>query len=363
MSEKMKVVAFVLLAGFVGACGGDGGEYDQIACAITSPADGMITGGEMDVTVAVSGPVVKVELLTDGRTAAERTVVPGTDSVTLTWTTSEAPDGPVSLVARALAEGGIETRSEPVAVEIDNTEPKVFIGAEMTRMNVVAGEVEVPLVVDEANLASIRVIDRESQQELLSSQEVVTRFTWDTTGFEDGIHHLTVQVVDTAGNTGRIDDFPVVVANAGEEVEFSFIGNSEIFIPENWPQVEIHLRASATSQPGVSRIISWLTWDGAAGWTLTYDLGQGLCPHHGINYTSQESDSGEIIIDLKRTDLPPEIVSLFPAADQDSSVFPHNTDPRTFGAFFGHVVPHSPDEHVNETLPVEIHFVFFYDQD
>lgn len=364
MSEKMKVVAFILLAGFTGVCagcGGDGGQYDQIACAILSPADGVIVGGEMDVTVAVSGPVAKVQLLTDGRNVAEQTVVSGSDTVTLTWTTSEGPDGPVSLVARALADGGIESRSEPVAIELDNTEPNVFFGAAMTRMSVVAGEIEVPLVVDEANLVSIRVVDRESQQELLSSQDVVTSFTWDTTGYTDGIHYLTLQAVDTAGNTGRIDDFPVVVANTGEEVEIQWIGNSEIFIPENWQQVEYHLRASATSQPGISRVLSWLTWDGTAGWTLNYDLGQGLCPHHGINYTSQQSDSGEIVIDLSRADLPPEIVSQFPTADQDSSLFPHNTDPRTFGAFFGHIVPLSPDEHINETLTVEIRFVFFYE--
>jgi hypothetical protein len=74
MSDKMKVVAFILLAGFIGACGGDGGQYDQIACTILSPADGFITGGEMDVTVAVSGPVAKVQLLTDGRNVAERAV-------------------------------------------------------------------------------------------------------------------------------------------------------------------------------------------------------------------------------------------------------------------------------------------------
>jgi hypothetical protein len=208
MSDKMKVVAFILLAGFIGACGGDGGQYDQIACTILSPADGVIVGGEMDVTVAVSGPVAKVQLLTDGRNVAERAVAPGSDSVTITWTTSEAPDGPVSLVARAMMDGGIESRSEPVTVELDNTEPRVFFGAAMTRMSVVAGETEVPLVVDEANLVSIRVIDRESQQELLSSPDMVTSFIWDTTGFDEGIHHLTVQVSDAVGNTGRVDRVP-----------------------------------------------------------------------------------------------------------------------------------------------------------
>jgi hypothetical protein len=260
-----------------------------------------------------------------------------------------------------MMDGGIESRSEPVTVELDNTEPQVFFGAAMTRMDVVAGEIEVPLVVDEVNLVSIRVIDRESQQELLSSPDVVTSFVWDTTGFDEGIHHLTVQVSDAAGNTGRVDDFPVVVANTGEEVGFSWIGNSEIFIPENWPQVEIHLRASATSKPGINRVMSWLTWDNSAGWALNYDLGQGLCPHRGINYVSQESDTGEIVIDLSRADLSKEIVSQFPTADQTSSVFPHNTDPRTFGAFFGHIVPLSPDEHINESLAVEVRFVFFYE--
>ena len=361
MSEKIKVAAFIVLAGFIGACGGDGGQYDQIACAILSPADGVIVGSEVDVTVAVSGPVAKVQLLTDGRSVAEQAVPPGSDSITLTWESSQAPDGQLSLVARAMMDEGIESRSEPVTVVVDNTQPRVSF--DMSRMDVVTDEIVIPLVVEEDNLVSIRVVDRESQQELLSSQELVTGFAWDTTGFDDGMHHLTLQVVDAAGNTGRVDDFPVVVANYGEEVGIQWIGNSEIFIPENWQQVEYHLRASATSKPGISRVLSWLTWDGAAGWTLNYDLGQGLCPHHGINYTSQQSDSGEIVIDLSRADLPPEIVSQFPTADQDSSVFPYNTDQRTFGAFFGHIVPLSPDEHINESLAVEIRFVFFYEQD
>jgi len=361
MNEKMKIAAVIMLAGFIGACGGDGGQYDQIACAITSPSDGVIAGGEMDVTVAVSGPVAKVQLLANGLAAAEQAVAPGSNSVTLTWTTSPTPDGPVSLVARAMIDEYIETRSEPVSVTLDNTSPQVFFGEALPRMNVVSDEIEVPLVIDEANLASIRVIDRESQQELLSSQEIVTSFAWDTTGFEDGIHHLTLVAVDTAGNTGRIDDFPVVVANTGKEVGFSYVGSNEIFIPENWQEVEYHLRASVTGQAGINRVISWLTWDNADGWTLAYDIGQGLCPHRGISYISEQSDSGEIVIDLKRSDLPPEIVSRLPAADQDSTVFPYNGDPLTFGAFFGHVNPLSPDEHINETLQVGIHFVFFYE--
>ena len=364
MSEKTKVVAVLMMAGFFCACGGDGGQLDQIACAIQSPAEGVIIGGEMEVSVAVSGPVARVVLLTDGRNVAEQAVEPGMESVTLTWTTSQTPDGPVSLVARALMGGDdadVEARSEPVAVEVDNTEPKVFFGAALPRMNVVAGEIVVPLVVDEANLVSIRVVDRETQQELLSSPDVVTQFSWDTTGFEDGIHHLTLQVVDAAGNTGRVDDFPVVVANAGEEVGFTYIGSSELFIPENWQQVEYHLRASATGKAGINRVISWLTWDGTAGWTLVYDVGQGLCPHRGISYTSLESDSGEIVIDLKREDLPKEIVSRLPTTDQNSDVFPYNGDPATFGAFFGHINPLSPDEHINESLAVEIHFVFYYE--
>ena len=48
--ERMKVLVVVLMASFLGACGGDDSQVSQIACAIMSPADGVLLGG--DVVIA-----------------------------------------------------------------------------------------------------------------------------------------------------------------------------------------------------------------------------------------------------------------------------------------------------------------------
>jgi hypothetical protein len=89
-----------------------------------------------------------------------------------------------------------------------------------------------------------------------------------------------------------------------------------------------------------------------------------LCPHRGIDFLGEgnrpSSDTGEIIIDLPRSGLAPEIVSKLPTAEQNKDTFPSNNDPMTFGLFFGHIRPMEPAEHVNQSIPIEVHIMFYY---
>ena len=107
-------------------------------------------------------------------------------------------------------------------------------------------------------------------------------------------------------------------------------------------------------------MITWVTWDASAGWLLEYSLGQGLCPHRGIQYIAEESRAGEIVLELDRADVDPTIVAKYPLADRESDTFPTNDDPLTFGLFFGHVKPMEPAEHAGTSLPIEAGLVYLY---
>ena len=341
------------------ACGGTENR-EAVSCEIVSLEQGAVVSDALTVTVAITGAISRVELLADGSMVAQQDVPEGQMDLELTWQTSEGADGAIDLVARAVLDDDREARSASIQVVVDNTPPRLAFAENFPRMKVIDGVAMVNLAVDEPNPVSCRVVHEESGRELLNSAQIGGGFGWDTSADEDGIHHLMLEVTDEAGHTARLNHYPVVIANHGEEIAFEFIGNSNVIITENWMNEEYHLRASADSQTGITRVISWLSWEATPDWSLGYDIGQGLCPHRGISYISQESDSGEIVIDLRRADLPEDITSRFPAEDLNTDTFPDNGDRLTFGAFFGHVAPMDPASHVGETLPIQIHFVFFH---
>jgi hypothetical protein len=93
---------------------------------------------------------------------------------------------------------------------------------------------------------------------------------------------------------------------------------------------------------------------------LEYSLGQGFCPHRGIQYLAREDGGGEIVLSLARTELSDEVVARLPAGERESETFPANGDPATLGSFFGHINPLEPADHINQSMPIEVHFVFLY---
>lgn len=346
------VVAFLGTAG----CGSDSQSLGEVACSILSPGAEGVIHDTVDVRVAVSGPALRVELLAGNEIVASRELEEAT-IVDLPWDSRMTPDGPVRLVARAVFGEGMEARSGPVSLRVDNTAPRAVFGGELSHLQVVSGQLAVPLVVDEANPASIRILD--GDRELFSSSEMVGSYNWDTTAADDGVHELVLEVEDVAGRIATAT-LAVVVVNHGEEFQVTYLPADELYIPEDYQTTEHHVRVSIDSQPGVDRILSWIRWDPHAAWNIEYAVGQGLCPHNGIRYTAASSSEGEILIDLSRQDLEDEVIAQLPADERDGTLFPYNDDPRTFGAFFGHVAALDPADHVGETLPFEVHFILFY---
>lgn len=356
--ESRAIIGIVVLT--IAACSGSGpgDEPEEITCEIAAPAAGDVLHDAVDVQVDLDGPVVRVDLL-DGETVlAGADVAEGATSATITWDSTDLADGAVTLVARATGAGGTEATSGGVEVVVDNTAPVASFGPEFPRISVISGEASVPVTVEEDNVESIVLMS--GDVELARVAEVAAALSVDTTAVEDGLHHLALVVTDVVGRTAEVTDFPVVVVNNGEHRAVTYDPYQQLYIPTDWASVEHHTRGSALSAPGVDEVISWLVWDASADWTIEYAIGQGLCPHRGIQYHAGMEDDGEIILTLKRSELNPVIVARLPAEDQTSDVFPHNTDALTFGAYFGHAATMDPEDHVEETLPIEMGMVLLY---
>jgi hypothetical protein len=279
----------------------------------------------------------------------------GDPGVVIPLATAGRVDGALSLTARATGEAGTQVVSDPVDVVVDNTAPAVAFAESLPRFSVLAGEASLELDIDEPHVARVRVLAGET--EIHASDGPLTSVTWDTSVTDDGIHFLGLEVTDVAGRTATVSEHLVIVANNGEERPAV---DAVATIPENYLEVDYHVRASFTGAEGVREIIAWMTWDPTGSWAFELAVGQGLCPHRGVEYLAETSDQGEIVITLAREELAPWIVPRLPVEDQDSDVFPYNGDPLTFGAFFGHVDPLDPAAHVGSSMPVTLGMVLLY---
>ena len=347
---------------------GEGEAPAAVGCEIRSPAAGSFVREDVDFDVALTGPAIRVELLLGGDVVASEDVEAGAAAATLSLSTGDLPDGEVEVQVRVSGADGQSGTGGPVTITIDNTAPRVWFESE--RLQIVFGKVTLTLAVEEEHVAGVRLLDSETGDVYVTVEGPATELTWDSAEIRDDLYRLTAEVTDLAGNVGRARDFPIVVAYFGAEANLDWYppaapepGESPQFayVPANYASVEFHTRFTAAAVPGVRKLLVWATWDSKQDWLLEVAMGQGICPHQGIKYLSEESRSGEIVLELDRADVPPEIVERYPRADQDSATFPKNDDPRTFGLLFGHVAPMDPADHVEERLPVDGHMVLLFE--
>lgn len=258
----------------------------------------------------------------------------------------------------------------------DETAPVVTL-VDLERFALLAGTAEVAVWVDEdaavkllagdTVLAEARTACHPSDPPICDGGPAMLRL--DVADVPDGLLRVTAIAIDDAGNVGRSVEVPVIVANRGERIEVDYDPAPEVSIPEAYEGVELDVRATAESRAGIRKIITWVTWenpvagDAVDGWLLEYSLGQGLCPHRGIQYVAEESFAGEIVLELDRADVDPDIVATYPEADRESDTFPTGDDPLTYGLFFGHVKPMEPAAHAGASLPIQVGLVYLYAED
>jgi len=353
--HRMLLVSALVLG--VWACGGDETTPpEEITCAIVSPVADDVAHERVSVELAFTGPVVRVELLAGDAVVGSAALTDPSLGVVLEWDSAAGADGSVVLSARAYDAQEVEALAEPVTVVVDNTDPVVAMGVD--RFALIRGNGPVALDIDEPHLATVRVVsDLVGEVYDGPADAAAPEFTWDTTTAEDRIHRLSVTATDSLGHTATLTDFPVIVANHGEEYEVEYDPGARVFVPVNYATAEYDTRGQVPTHAGVFRLISWMTWDTTAGWNLQFSIGEGLCPHRGIEFISTESNTGEVVLELSYDMLSSTIVSRFDPAFRQPTTFPTNTDPLTYGVFFAHVRPLSPADFVDQTLPIEIHYV------
>jgi hypothetical protein len=204
----------------------------------------------------------------------------------------------------------------------------------------------------EAHPATLQLVEGDA---VLADASEGAALQWDTTATDDGLHKVAVRAIDAAGNVADSAEWPLVVANGGQESAVTYSPAAEVVVPQDWRTAETDVRGFVTNPGGVKRIVTWLTWDGSSGLQLAYALGIGTCPDRGIKFVGTESENGEAVLDLKRADVPAAAAAKLPPGDE--TVFPVNSDPETLGTFFGHIAIENPDTHVGARVPVKIHFL------
>jgi hypothetical protein len=350
-------------------------EPDPVECVITAPEADALVSGSVDVTVGLTGPVTRVELLVNGEVVADETPEEGATELTVSWDTTTVDDGAAELLARVEGETEeVTDESEMVAVVVDNTAPTASIGLE--RMEVLEGQATVPVAITEEHIAQVRLLDRDDN-ELATATEGLEEFSWDTTTVESKVHWLRLEVTDAIGNLTESDEVPVVVVNNGyafDDDEVDYDPSGWVFVPDPFDAtVEIDLRMypqmDLIDADNVVRVITWLTWDPVPGVELGYNIGQGICPHRGLPFyeigTEPTSEEGEIILDIAWDDLDPDLQRTAIDGDADgyeegSGVFPYDGDILTRGTFFSHVRPVDPETHEGLELLTTVHFVVIY---
>lgn len=355
MHRKLWMVGLVL--GLWAGCGEEEVAPEEITCAIVSPTADALAHERVSVELAFTGPVVRVELLAGDAVVSSATLTDPSLGVVLEWDSATGADGSVVLSARAYDARETAASAEPVTVMVDNSAPVMGMGVD--RFALVRGNGPVALAIDEPHLATVRVVsDLVGEVYDGPADAAAPEFTWDTTSAEDRIHRLTVTATDTLGHTATLADFPVIVANHGEELEVEYDPSARVAVPADYVDgMEIDTRVMVPTHPGVFRLISWVTWDSSAGWNLEYSIGEGLCPHRGIAFTYTESNTGEAVLELSYDMLSSTLVNRFDPAYRQPTTFPSNSDPLTYGTFFAHVRPLGPADFAGQSLPIEAHYV------
>ncbi|MBI5544333.1 MAG: hypothetical protein HY901_10615, partial [Deltaproteobacteria bacterium] len=288
-----------------------------------------------------------------GDAVAATTNVTTASPVTIALPTAGFADGSLVFKARAHS-ADLTADSATRTLVLDNAKPVVSL--QLERLSILKKTAKVEFTVADAHLAKIQLLADDAVVAEIAG--AATSLWWDTTKTEDGLRKVKLSVVDAAGNTEVTSEQLVVVANTALVPEIEYDPRPLVSVPPNWQSVEIDVRGMVTNPGGVKRMLSWLTWDPALDMNLEYALGLGLCPHRGIKIIDAESRKGEIIIEIDREDVAASVASKFPAGS-DPKTFPVNDDPATLGTIFGHIAVLDAADHVNESVPVEMHFVLF----
>ncbi|HEY3451509.1 MAG TPA: Ig-like domain-containing protein [Myxococcales bacterium] len=335
--------------------GPDASQPVPVTCTLVSPAADALVTGTVEVKVEFQGPATKIEILDGDSVAASADVT--ASPATISLDTTKLSEGAHTLKAKA-SSAEASGESAAVAIVTDNKAPALNLG--LMNMAFLEGPAAVvPIVVTEVHVAKVQLLEADTV--LVDLTAIPDDILWDTTKVADGLHTVKLSVTDTVGHTTVSPEKKIIVGNHATIPAITYLPAALVTVPENWQTVEIDVRGMVTNPGSIKHIITWLQWDPAALPTpinFEYSVGEGLCPHRGIKFIGKESTEGEIVLDLKRSEVPAEAEAKFPAGS-DTVSFPFNTDPETLGSFFGHIAIMDAADHVGQSLPIKMYFVLF----
>jgi hypothetical protein len=211
--------------------------------ALTAPASNDALGGTVTVTATAADDfgVTRVEFY-DGQTLL------GTDTsapYSVSWDTVGVAEGAHTLTARAYDGEGLTGTSVEVPVVIDNTAPSASLTAPTGTH--VRGTVQLAATASD-NRAVVRVEFHAGAELLGTATTAPYTASWDTTGWPEGAHTLSVRAYDAAGNV-HVTTRTVTLDNVSPTVALTS--------PQNGGTVflSVTLQASASDTSGVTQVV------------------------------------------------------------------------------------------------------------
>jgi Bacterial Ig domain len=299
MKCRVNHLLMVGLCGIISmvGCSENSGDDNQntISIAITSPETQTYVNGQVQVVVAVTGEVSRVELLVDGQVVGESVVAP----FNINWDASDEAEGLYRLRAVAYGPADEEQTSAEHQILLDLTSPSLdFDGLGLPY--IFSGTETIELVgADENELAELRLfIDGVEQPDCTPAS---CQVSWDTLTVADGPAELSAEAVDAAGNVTTLVR-PVAVVNDGTVVDFSDGSGTGLYsIPADWAVLDLHQKYHVDMPAGVTEIMAIGQWYDVT-WQMETDLGIGFCPDSGMTYVEHYDEGGQVVLSYTAAD-------------------------------------------------------------
>lgn len=174
--------------------------------------------------------------------------------------------------------------------------------------------------------------------------EVTTKII-DSTTLSPGLHKMSLQVSDAAGNVAKSAELPVICAGQGKVLAYKDVFTAapaasttvpgwagfDLTVPGDAEGALEDAKAHVDVPAGMKKAMVYFRWKGTTAWTLGFDIGTGECPDSGTKLASKDEAGAEGISEVTHS--------------MDAGL--------TAGQWFGHVRFPEGGNHKNEKLHVE----------
>jgi hypothetical protein len=182
------------------------------------------------------------------------------------------------------------------SVDPDTSPPQVTLS--ITPYTAVEGFYKVPAVwSDDVGVVKATLL---LDGQVAGDLEVATKII-DSTTLTPGLHQVSLQVSDTAGNVAKSAEMPVIFAGQGKVLTYEDVwaasktpgwSGFDLDVAEDSEGVE-DAKAHVDVAAGMNKTMVYFRWSGTTTWTLGFDIGSGECPDSGIKYASKDETGTE----------------------------------------------------------------------